>query len=124
MDVWRETPDVTTRKVTTELHPVSITRFLFVRTQTLESLSVDSVTNGFLSNPDPGENLVSGNLVMETGCNMLGLGHYTRVAIAGRDAESGKARQPVSHTNTNDTTTYISTTNDYYYFYYYYYYYY
>ena len=23
---------------------------------------------GFLSNPDPGENLVSGNLVMETGC--------------------------------------------------------
>ena len=22
----------------------------------------------FLSNPDPGENLVSGNLVMETGC--------------------------------------------------------
>ena len=25
--------------------------------------------NGFLSNPDPGENLVSGNLVLETGCN-------------------------------------------------------
>ena len=24
--------------------------------------------NGFLSNPDPGENLVSRNLVMETGC--------------------------------------------------------
>ena len=26
-------------------------------------------TNGFLSNPDPGENLVRRNLVMETGCN-------------------------------------------------------
>ena len=26
-------------------------------------------TNGFLSSPAPGENLVSGNLVMETGCN-------------------------------------------------------
>ena len=25
-------------------------------------------TNGFLSNPAPGENLLSGNLVMETGC--------------------------------------------------------
>ena len=50
------------------LHPVSITRFPSFRTQTLESLSVDSVKNGLLSNPDPGENLVSGNLVMETGC--------------------------------------------------------
>ena len=28
-------------------------------------------TNGFLSNPDPGENFVSGNLVMETGCTSL-----------------------------------------------------
>ena len=26
--------------------------------------------NGFLSNPDPSENLVSGNLVMETGCSL------------------------------------------------------
>ena len=26
-------------------------------------------TNGLLSNPAPGENLVSGNLVMETGCS-------------------------------------------------------
>ena len=25
-------------------------------------------TNGFLSNPAPGENILSGNLVMETGC--------------------------------------------------------
>ena len=39
------------------------------RTSTLENLSVDSVKNGFLSNPDPGESLLSGNLVMETGCN-------------------------------------------------------
>ena len=27
-------------------------------------------TNGFLSNPAPGENLLSGNLVMETGCSV------------------------------------------------------
>ena len=48
------------------VHPVSITRFPSFRTQTLENLSVDSVKDGFLSNPDPGENLVSGNLVLET----------------------------------------------------------
>ena len=30
-------------------------------------------TNGFLSNPAPGENLESGNLVMETGCTCLTL---------------------------------------------------
>ena len=50
------------------VHPVSITRFLSFRTQPLENLRVDSVKNGFLSNPAPGENLESGNLVMETGC--------------------------------------------------------
>ena len=54
-----------------ELHPVSITRFPSFRTQTLENLSVASVKNGFLSNPAPGENLESGNLVMETGCIVL-----------------------------------------------------
>ena len=27
-------------------------------------------TNGFLSNPAPGENLLSGNIVMETGCTV------------------------------------------------------
>ena len=58
------------RRRAQDLHPVSITRFPFFRTQTLESLSVDNVKNGFLSNPDPGENIVSGNLVMETGCNL------------------------------------------------------
>ena len=40
-----------------QIHPVSITRFPSFRTQPLESLSVDSVKNGFLSNPAPGENL-------------------------------------------------------------------
>ena len=30
-------------------------------------------TNGFLSNPDPGENLLSGNLVMETRGRCLGV---------------------------------------------------
>ena len=31
-------------------------------------LATTHETQRFLSNPDPGENLVSGNLVMETGC--------------------------------------------------------
>ena len=52
------------------VHPVCITRFPSFRTQPLENLSVDSVTNGFLSNPAPGENLDSGNLVVETGCKL------------------------------------------------------
>ena len=55
------------------LHPVSVRRFPSFRTQPLENLSVDSVTNDFLSNPDPGENLLSGNLVMETGCRLFKL---------------------------------------------------
>ena len=51
------------------VHLVSITRFPSFRTQTLENLSHYLWTkNRFLSNPDPGKNLVSGNLVMETGC--------------------------------------------------------
>ena len=50
------------------LHPVSVRRFPSFRTQPLEHLSVDSVNNGFLSNPAPGEDLPSGSLVMETGC--------------------------------------------------------
>ena len=50
------------------LHPVSVRRFPSFRTQPLANLSVDSVKHGFLSNPAPGENLLSGNLVMETGC--------------------------------------------------------
>ena len=36
-------------------------------------------TNGFLSNPAPGENLLSGNLVMETGCTMQYHHIYTQV---------------------------------------------
>ena len=50
------------------LHLVSVRRFPSFRTQPLEILSVDSVTNEFLSNPAPGENLLSGNLVLETRC--------------------------------------------------------
>ena len=53
------------------VRPVSITRFPSFRTQPLENLSVDSVKNGFLSNPAPGENLESENLVMETGCRRI-----------------------------------------------------
>ena len=51
-----------------KLDPVSVGRFPSFRTQPLENLSFDSVNNGCLSNPAPGENLLSGNLVMETGC--------------------------------------------------------
>ena len=51
------------------VHPVSVRRFPSFRTQPLESLSHYLWTkNRFLSNPAPGENLLSGNLVMETGC--------------------------------------------------------
>ena len=50
------------------IHLVSVTRFPSFRTQTLENLSRYIWKNRFLSNPDPGENLVSGNLVMETWC--------------------------------------------------------
>ena len=52
-----------------QVHPVSITRSPSFRTQTLENLTPLPMKKRFLSNPDPGENLVSGNLVMETGCS-------------------------------------------------------
>ena len=39
--------------------------------------------NGFLSNPDPGENLVSGNLVMETGCMGARIRGAHRVCASG-----------------------------------------
>ena len=51
-----------------KLHPVSVRRFPSFRTQPLENLSRYLWTRRFLSNPAPGENLLSGNLVMETGC--------------------------------------------------------
>ena len=51
------------------LHPVSVRRFPSFRTQPLENLSRYQWKQRFLSNPAPGENLLSGNLVMETtGC--------------------------------------------------------
>ena len=46
------------------LHPVSVTRF---PSFPLENLSRYLWNKGLLSNPAPGENLLSGNLVMETG---------------------------------------------------------
>ena len=55
------------------VHPVSVTRFPSFRTQPLENLSHYLWTHGFLSNPAPGENLLSGNLVMETGCSCLSM---------------------------------------------------
>ena len=38
-------------------------------------------TNGFLSNPDPGENLVSGNLLMETGCTASAMNDNSSMSI-------------------------------------------
>ena len=52
------------------IHPVSVRRFPSFRTQPLENLTPLPMKNGFLSNPAPGENLLSGNLVMETGCSL------------------------------------------------------
>ena len=51
-----------------DLHPVSVRRFPSFRTQPLEILATTYEKQRFLSNPAPGENLLSGNLVMETGC--------------------------------------------------------
>ena len=51
------------------IHPVSLRRFPSFRTQPLENLS-GVKKKRFLSNPAPGENILSGNLVMETGCRV------------------------------------------------------
>ena len=53
------------------LHPVSVRRFPSFRTQPLENLSRHQRKKTYLSNPAPGENILSGNLVMETGCSIL-----------------------------------------------------
>ena len=53
------------------LHPVSVRRFPSFLTQPMESLSHYLGKKRFLSNPAPGENLLSGNLVMETGCTII-----------------------------------------------------
>ena len=67
----KRTTSLWTLRMRTSIHPVSITRFPSFRTQTLENLSHYLWKNRSLSNPDPGENLVSGNRVMETGCTIL-----------------------------------------------------
>ena len=77
------------------LHPVSVTRFPSFRTQTLENLTPLPIKDRFLSNPDPGENLVMENLVMEAGCmgfclklggverNLYGTGNRDLVTVNG-----------------------------------------
>ena len=70
-------PAVVTNKVETpiwrlsrripHLHPVSVRRFPSFRTQPLKNLSHYLWKEGLLSNPAPGENILSGNLVKETG---------------------------------------------------------
>ena len=47
--------------------------------------------NGFLSNPDPGENLVSGNRVMETGCRSLQMNGVPQKECLG-DSSYGKSQ--------------------------------
>ena len=51
------------------VHPVSVRRFPSFRTQPLENLTPLPMTkkNRFLSNPAPGENLLSGNLLWRPG---------------------------------------------------------
>ena len=65
--MFRAYPDLPYRS---QVHPVSVTRFPSFRSQTLENLSRYLWKKRFLSNPAPGENLLSGNLVMETGCSI------------------------------------------------------
>ena len=65
---WLTNNSYTCLKMALRVHPVSVRRFPSFRTQPLENLSHYLWRNGFLSNPAPGENLLSGNLVMETGC--------------------------------------------------------
>ena len=64
---------ITIRHANTQLllHSVSVRRFPSFRTQPLESLSHYLRTNIFLSNPAPGENILGGNRVMETGCSII-----------------------------------------------------
>ena len=57
-------------QISTRGYTVSVRRFPSFRTQTLENLSRYLWKKRFLSNPAPGENLLSGNLVMETGCKL------------------------------------------------------
>ena len=62
------------------VHPVSITRFPLRRLSPGAGLLRYVCTNGFLSNADPGESLVRGNLVMETGCIYVYM-HYIRICV-------------------------------------------
>ena len=75
--------------IQTTLPPVSVRRFPSFRTQPLENLSHYLCTKGFLSNPAPGDNLLSGNLVMETGCMCA----WRRPASARRPRTSGAGRR-------------------------------
>ena len=56
--------------VQVHIHPVSVTRFPSFRTQPLENLSHYLWTNGFLSNPAPGENLERGILLWRQGVHI------------------------------------------------------
>ena len=57
-----------------KLHPVSVRRFPSFRTRPLEKvLATTYEQNNFMSNPAPGENIISGNLVMETGCMFINI---------------------------------------------------
>ena len=60
-----------TKRLIIVIHPVSVRRFPSFRTQPLEHLRPLPMKQTYLSNPAPGENLLSGNLVMETGCKHL-----------------------------------------------------
>ena len=63
---------VVSRCTVQRIRPVSVRKFPSFRTQPLENLSQYLWKRRYLSNPAPGENLLSGNLVMETGCKRGG----------------------------------------------------
>ena len=79
----RSTPPVSDRRPYTR-SPLQDSRLFGPRPWKI--LAATYETNGFLSNPDPGENLVRGNLVMETGCSLPEAPARRAASCAGRPA--------------------------------------
>ena len=101
--------------------PVSVRRFPSFRTQPLENLSHCLWQKRSMSNPAPGENLVSGNLVMKTGCST------TLPLFEPRCFLRPAAYADIFWSHANNKTCFpcqLFVTHYIYYYYYYYFYYY